>query len=139
MTFLLIKQKEAAKLSRYSQFRWCHYNVNFHCYTDDTQLYISVEPNNTNALNWLTACLHLINRRVRTFSSSIKDKQDINSPEAKRDALSISGPQFKPKPCVMVLNHKSKSAFFHLRNIARVLLQISLVLLKSLYRINTFF
>ena len=37
------------------------HNVNIPFYTDDTQLYISVEPNDVDAVCSLTTCLSVIN------------------------------------------------------------------------------
>lgn len=33
------------------------HEVNFHCYADDTQLYLSLKPGDTSTVNVLTACL----------------------------------------------------------------------------------
>ena len=38
------------------------HNVCFHSYTDDTQLYISAEPNDAAAINSITNCLLAINK-----------------------------------------------------------------------------
>ena len=33
------------------------HSTNFHCYADDTQLYLSIKPDETNQLTKLQACL----------------------------------------------------------------------------------
>ena len=38
------------------------YSIDFHSYTDDTQLYISAEPNDATAINSITNCLLAINK-----------------------------------------------------------------------------
>ncbi|KAF7653105.1 hypothetical protein LDENG_00087180, partial [Lucifuga dentata] len=38
------------------------HNIVFHIYADDSQLYISVQPNDKNSLSSLTACLPAIKK-----------------------------------------------------------------------------
>ncbi|XP_030638844.1 uncharacterized protein LOC115819473 [Chanos chanos] len=115
------------------------HNVNFHSYADDTQLYISVEPNDINALYSLTTCLSAITQWMSNdFLKLNENKTEILlvGPKPRRDALSTrlrhlghqnklevtslgvildSDLSFKPH-----ISKVTKAAFFHLRNIARV-------------------
>ena len=66
------------------------HDVSFHSYADDTQLYISVEPNNPPALNSLTVCLSAVNKWMSdNFLKLNEEKTEILliGPKAKRDEI----------------------------------------------------
>ena len=66
------------------------YNVCFHSYADDTQLYISVEPNDAAAINSITTCLLPINKWMsNNFLKLNEDKTGILlvGPKTKREML----------------------------------------------------
>lgn len=66
-------------------------NVSFHSYADDTQLYISVEPDDTVAINSITSCLITVNNRMsNNFLKLNEDKTDIL----------LVGPKLKEKWCI---------------------------------------
>lgn len=66
-------------------------NVGFHSYADDTQLYISVEPDDTVAINSITSCLITVNNRMsNNFLKLNEDKTDIL----------LVGPKLKEKWCI---------------------------------------
>ncbi len=37
---------------------WCKYSVSFHCYVDDTQLYVPFKSNDSTAFDKLLVCLN---------------------------------------------------------------------------------
>ena len=54
------------------------HNVCFHSYADDTQLYISAEPNDAAAINSITTCLLEINKWMsNNFLKLNEDKTEI--------------------------------------------------------------
>lgn len=110
------------------------HNVCFHSYADDTQLYISAEPNDITAINSITTCLVAINQWMsNNFLKLNEDKTDILvSPIAKRKLLLNNMGKLTPwiKPEVTSLgviidsdlNFNShirkvtKTSFYHLGN-----------------------
>lgn len=115
------------------------HNICFHSYADDTQLYISAEPNDHTAINSISACLLAINKwMTNNFLKLNEDKTEILlvGPITKREMLQSNMGQLTPwiKPEVTSLgviidsdlsfkshiNKVTKTSFFHLRNIAKV-------------------
>ena len=115
------------------------YSIDFHSYADDTQLYISAEPNDAKAINSITNCLLAINKWMNNnFLKLNEDKTEVLliGPKLKREMLikNLGGLTRWIKPEVINLgvildsdlnfnshiNKVTKTAFFHLRNIAKV-------------------
>jgi hypothetical protein len=115
------------------------YSIDFHSYADDTQLYISAEPNDAKAINSITNCLLAINKWMNNnFLKLNEDKTEVLliGPKLKREMLikNLGGLTRWIKPEVISLgvildsdlnfnshiNKVTKTAFFHLRNIAKV-------------------
>ena len=116
------------------------HNVCFHSYADDTQLYISAEPNDAAAINSITTCLLAINKWMsNNFLKLNEDKTEILlvGPKTKREMLFNNLGKLTPliKSEVTSLgvildsdlsfkshiNKVTKTSFFHLKNIAKVL------------------
>ena len=118
------------------------HSVNFHCYADDTQLYLSIKPEQSNQLTKLQACLKDIKTwMTRNFLLLNSDKTEviILGPKHLRDTLSNDiaalddialasnetvrnlGVIFDPD-LSFDLHWKqiSRTAFFHLRNISKI-------------------
>ncbi|KAL2080625.1 hypothetical protein ACEWY4_024418 [Coilia grayii] len=115
------------------------HNIDFHSYADDTQLYISVEPNKTTALQSLTSCLSAVTHWMsNNFLKLNENKTELLliGPKDKREALLpslgnlnqyvreqvtslgvILDSDLSLKPHI---NKVTKTAYFHLRNIAKV-------------------
>ena len=115
------------------------HSVNFHCYADDTQLYLSIKPEQSNQLTNLQACLKDIKTwMTRNFLLLNSDKTEviILGPKHLRDTLSNDiaalddialasnetvrnlGVIFDPDLSFdLHLKLISRTAFFHLRNI----------------------
>ena len=118
------------------------HSVNFHCYADDSQLYLSIKPEETNQLAKLQACL----KDVKTWMTSNflllnSDKTEVIvfGPKQHRIRLShniatLEGFTLTSSTTVRNLGvifdqdmsfnfhikQISRTAFFHLRNIAKI-------------------
>ncbi|KAL2096189.1 hypothetical protein ACEWY4_008337 [Coilia grayii] len=115
------------------------HNIDFHSYADDTQLYISVEPNKTTALQSLTSCLSAVTHWMSNNFLKLNESKTellLIGPKDKREALLpslgnlnqyvreqvtslgvILDSDLSLKPHI---NKVTKTAYFHLRNIAKV-------------------
>ena len=118
------------------------HSVNFHCYADDTQLYLSIKPEQSNQLTKLQTCLKDIKTwMTRNFLLLNSDKTEviILGPKHLRDTLSNDiaalddialasnetvrnlGVIFDPDLSFdLHLKQISRTAFFHLRNISKI-------------------
>lgn len=111
------------------------HSVGFHSYADDTQLYISAEPNDTAAINSIANCLLAINKWMsNNFLRLNEDKTEILliGPKTKREMLikNLGGlaPWIKSEVTSLGvildselnfnshINKVTKTSFFHLRN-----------------------
>uniref|UniRef100_A0A3Q2V4T4 Reverse transcriptase domain-containing protein n=1 Tax=Haplochromis burtoni TaxID=8153 RepID=A0A3Q2V4T4_HAPBU len=115
------------------------HGVNFHSYADDTQLYISVSPDDTRPMDALFNCiLDIRSWMAENFLQLNQDKTEvlIVGPEAQREKLLSKLEAFSLCPSLQVKNlgvifdselgfiphvkHVTKIGFYHLKNIARV-------------------
>ncbi|RCU38734.1 hypothetical protein DVA76_17340, partial [Acinetobacter baumannii] len=118
------------------------HSINFHCYADDTQLYLSIKPDETNKLAKLQACIKDIkNWMTCNFLLLNSDKTEVIvlGPKHLRDALCIDivtldGIALASSTTVRNLGvtfdqdmsfnahikQTSRTAFFHLRNIIKI-------------------
>ena len=118
------------------------HSINFHCYADDTQLYLSMKPDETNQLAKLQACL----KDLKTWMTcnflllnSDKTEVIVVGPEHLRNTLcndiaTLDGFTLASSTTVKNLGvifdqdlsfnshikQMSRTAFFHLRNIAKI-------------------
>ena len=118
------------------------HSINFHCYADDTQLYLSIKPDEANQLAKLQACLKDIKSWMTCnflLLNSDKTEVIVLGPEHLRNKLSsdiatLDGISLASSSTVRNLGvifdqdmsftthikQISRTAFFHLRNIAKV-------------------
>uniref|UniRef100_A0A672ZI91 Reverse transcriptase domain-containing protein n=1 Tax=Sphaeramia orbicularis TaxID=375764 RepID=A0A672ZI91_9TELE len=118
------------------------HGIKFHCYADDTQLYLSIKPDQTRQVDKLSSCV----RDIKTWMSANylllnpeKTEVIIIGPKNARDSLSdqtvtldnvsvassttvrnlgvLFDPDLSFKPHI---NQACRTAFFHLRNIAKI-------------------
>src|SRR4029434_5542331 len=101
-----------------------YHRIDFHSYADDTQLYISAEPNDATAINSITNYLFTINKWMNdNFLKLNEDKTEVLliCPKSKREMLTKNLRGLTRWIKLEVINLKAtKTAFFHLRNIAKV-------------------
>ena len=126
------------------------HGVNFHFYADDTQLYLSVAPDDPSALDPLLSCLSSIKCWMsNNFLKLNEDKTEvliIGSSDQRELMSHRLGSLAKGSTSVKNLgviidadlnfnthiNNVTKIAFFHLRNIARIRAYLSLDDAKTL-------
>lgn len=118
------------------------HNIHFHCYADDTQLYLSMKPGQTNEIERLSACVKDIkNWMTVNYLLLNPDKTEVIllGPQSLRDTLSeqiITLDNVSVSTCSTVKNlgvlfdqdlsfkahikQACRTAFFHLRNIAKI-------------------
>ncbi len=117
------------------------YGISFHCCADDTQLYISTKPDKTSKLSKLTECVKNIKDWMTNhFLLLNSDKTDILLIGPKNctqnlvdynlqlDRCTVSSSTVKNLGVILDSNlsfenhisHVTKTAFFHLRNIAKL-------------------
>uniref|UniRef100_A0A8C7XUV8 Reverse transcriptase domain-containing protein n=1 Tax=Oryzias sinensis TaxID=183150 RepID=A0A8C7XUV8_9TELE len=115
------------------------HGIDFHSYADDTQLYVAVSPDDTGPLDGLLNCILDIKMWMgENFLQLYQDKTEVLviGSEAERDRVQsyLSTHSMTTRDTVRNLgvildadlsfdqhvNQLTKSAFYHLRNIARV-------------------
>uniref|UniRef100_A0A9J7ZN32 Reverse transcriptase domain-containing protein n=1 Tax=Cyprinus carpio carpio TaxID=630221 RepID=A0A9J7ZN32_CYPCA len=117
------------------------YGISFHCYADDTQLYISTRPDETSKLSKLTECVKNVKDwMTNNFLLLNSDKTEILliGPEnitqnlvdynLKQYGCTVTSSTVKNPGVILDSNlsfenhisHVTKTAFFHLRNIAKL-------------------
>ncbi|XP_051234107.1 galanin receptor type 1b isoform X2 [Dicentrarchus labrax] len=119
-----------------------NHSINFHCYADDTQLYLSIKPNEINQLSKLQTCLKDIKSWMTCnflMLNSEKTEILVLGPKNLRDSLSkdivtLDGINLASSTTVRNLGvifdqdlsfnshikQTSRTAFFHLRNIRKI-------------------
>ena len=113
-----------------------NHSINFHCYADDTQLYLSIKPDATNQLTKLQACLKDIKSWMTyNFLMLNSDKTEVHLRNSlSRDLVTLDGITLASSSTVKNLGvvfdqdlsfnvhikQILRPAFFHLRNIAKI-------------------
>ncbi|MGL4813803.1 MAG: RNA-directed DNA polymerase, partial [Enterobacter sp.] len=118
------------------------HNVSFHCYADDTQLYISSHPSETNKLSKLIDCINDISTWMTyNFLMLNSNKTEILIIEPKRSNQNTLGYNLPINGCTVVpsstvknlgvmldsnlsfdshISNICRTAFYHLRNISKL-------------------
>ena len=115
------------------------HNINYHCYADDTQLHISISPDDPNALSTLVSCLNDIQLWMSKNFLKLNDGKTeilLTGPKSERERVqSMLGPlagQVKTEVTDLGVildsdlnfnshfNKVTRTAFLHLRNMAKV-------------------
>ncbi len=117
------------------------YGISFHCYADDTQLYISTRPDETSKLSKLTECAKNIkdwmtnnflllnsDKTAILLIGPKNSKQNILDHNLQQDGCTATSSTVKNLGVILDSNlsfenhisHVTKTAFFHLRNIAKL-------------------
>ncbi len=117
------------------------YGISFHCYADDTQLYISTKPDETSKLSKLTECvknikdwmtsnfLLLNSDKTEILLIGPKDStQNLLDYNLQLDGCTVTSSTVKNLGVILDSNlsfenhisNVTKTAFFHLRNIAKL-------------------
>uniref|UniRef100_A0A8P4KLV1 Reverse transcriptase domain-containing protein n=1 Tax=Dicentrarchus labrax TaxID=13489 RepID=A0A8P4KLV1_DICLA len=119
-----------------------NHSINLHCYADDTQLYLSIKPDEINQLSKLQICLKDLKSWMSCnflMLNSEKNKILVLGPKNLRDSLSkdivtLDGITLASSTTVRNLGvifdqdlsfnshmkQTSRTAFFHLRNITKI-------------------
>ena len=118
------------------------YSINFHCYADDTQIYIPITANDQSHIHNLETCLTEVkvwmNKNFLLLNSA-KSEMLLVGPAKHINlfndtTINLDGCPIIPKPSIRNLGvmfdsslsfvphikNITKSAFFHLRNLARI-------------------
>ncbi len=115
------------------------YGISFHCYADDTQLYIS-RPDETSKLSKLTECVKNVKDWMTNnfllnsdkieilFIGPKNSSQNLLDHNLKLDGFTVTSSTVKNLGVILDSNlsfenhisHVTKTAFFHLRNIAKL-------------------
>uniref|UniRef100_A0A8C6M1A3 Reverse transcriptase domain-containing protein n=1 Tax=Nothobranchius furzeri TaxID=105023 RepID=A0A8C6M1A3_NOTFU len=113
------------------------FNIHFHCYADDTQLYFSTQPNPPLPSSSLLSCLTEVKSWLSSnFLQLNSNKTEILLTGTKTSSFSLSFdnttllPTAKAKSLCVILdntlsfiphiNNTIKTAYFHLRNVIRL-------------------
>ncbi len=117
------------------------YGISFHCYADDTQLYISTKPDETSKLSKLTECvknikdwmtsnfLLLNSDKTEILLIGPKDStQNLLDYNLQLDGCNVTSSTVKTLGVILDSNlsfenhisNVTKTAFFHLRNISKL-------------------
>ncbi len=117
------------------------YGISFHCYADDTQLYISTRPDETSKLSKLTECVKnvkdwmtnhflLLNsdKTVILLIGPNNSTQNLLDYNLQLDGCPVTSSTVKNLGVILDSNlsfekhisNVTKTAFFHLRNIAKL-------------------
>ncbi len=117
------------------------YGISFHCYADDTQLYISTKPDETSKLSKLTECVKNIKDWMTSnFLLLNSDKTEILLVGPKNSTQNLLDYNLQLDWCTVTsstvknlgvildsnlsfenhISNVTKTAFFHLRNISKL-------------------
>ncbi len=130
------------------------YRISFHCYADDTQLYISTRPDETSKLSKLTKYVKNIKDwMTNNFLRLNSDNREILLIGPKNSAQNLLDHNLQLDGCTVTsstvknlvvildsnlsfenhISHVTKTAFFHLRNIAKLRNMLSVSVLVVLH------
>ncbi|KAI2648501.1 putative RNA-directed DNA polymerase from transposon BS [Labeo rohita] len=109
------------------------HGISFHCYADDTQLYISTRPDETSELSKLTECVKnvkdwMTNKTEILLIGPKNNTQNLLTYNLQLDGCTVTSTTVKSLGVILDSNlsfenhisHVTKTAFFHLRNIAKL-------------------